>query len=89
MTAATRPPMIDKAILNSIYEGYPEQHGDSWLAVVGDYYVMTGPSGLHSLLVSATDLDRLNAHWYIFASHPINTDPGTAPASIALQGGGA
>jgi hypothetical protein len=26
-------------------------------------FVMEGPSGVHTLLVDATDLDRLNAHW--------------------------
>ena len=30
-------------------------------------FVMEGPSGVHSLLVDATDLDRLNAHWTTFA----------------------
>lgn len=35
-------------------------------------FVMEGPSGRHTLLVDATDLDRLNAHWTIFASHAAN-----------------
>lgn len=35
-------------------------------------YVMTGPSGRHSLMIAATDVDRLNAHWRVFASHPAN-----------------
>lgn len=35
-------------------------------------FVMEGPSGRHSLMVDATDLDRLNAHWTVFASDPRN-----------------
>ncbi len=35
-------------------------------------YTMEGPSGVHSLLVIATDLARLNAHWSIFATRPAN-----------------
>ena len=35
-------------------------------------FVMEGPSGVHSLLVDATDLDRLNAHWVVFAGHALN-----------------
>jgi len=35
-------------------------------------FVMKGPSGVHSLLVEATDLKRLNAHWTVFASAPEN-----------------
>jgi hypothetical protein len=35
-------------------------------------FVMRGPSGVHSLLVDATDMDRLNAHWVAFASHDAN-----------------
>ena len=31
-------------------------------------FYMRGPSGTHSLLCLATDLDRLNAHWTIFAT---------------------
>ena len=33
---------------------------------------MEGPSGVHSLLVDATDLDRLNAHWTTFATDERN-----------------
>lgn len=33
---------------------------------------MTGPSGHHSLLVVATDLNRLNAHWRVFCEHEAN-----------------
>lgn len=33
-----------------------------------DHYVMEGPSGVHTLLRAATDLERLNAHWVTFAS---------------------
>ena len=35
-------------------------------------FVMKGPSGVHSLLVESTDLNRLNAHWTVFASSPEN-----------------
>lgn len=35
-------------------------------------YVMTGPSGRHSLMIAATDLARLNAHWAGFAADPRN-----------------
>jgi hypothetical protein len=38
-------------------------------------FVMEGPSGTHSLLVDATDLPRLNAHWTTFAAHPDNQHP--------------
>lgn len=31
-------------------------------------FTMNGPSGTHSLLVIATDLDRLNGHWKVFAT---------------------
>lgn len=31
-------------------------------------FTMTGPTGNHSLFAGATDLDRLNAHWTVFAS---------------------
>ena len=35
-------------------------------------FVMEGPSGTHSLLVAATDLDRLNAHWTVFCDDERN-----------------
>ena len=35
-------------------------------------FVMEGPSGRHSLLVDATDLDRLNAHWQVFCADQRN-----------------
>ena len=35
-------------------------------------FVMEGPSGKHTLLVDATDFERLNAHWVAFASHELN-----------------
>ena len=38
-------------------------------------FVMEGPSGVHSLLYDATDLDRLNAHWIVFANDPRNDYP--------------
>lgn len=36
-------------------------------------FVMRGPSGRHSLLVDATDIDRLNAHWTVFVADARNT----------------
>ncbi len=41
-------------------------------------FIMEGPSGRHTLLRVATDLDRLNAHWTTFAAHPLNR---TAPVA--------
>lgn len=35
-------------------------------------FVMEGPSGVHTLLVVATDAARLNAHWRVFAADPRN-----------------
>lgn len=35
-------------------------------------FVMRGLTGTHTLLVTATDLERLNAHWRRFAEHPEN-----------------
>lgn len=35
-------------------------------------FVMRGPSGVHTLLIDATDAQRLNAHWQNFAAHPLN-----------------
>ncbi len=39
-------------------------------------FVMEGPSGKHTLLVEATDVVRLNAHWVNFANHTLNTIKG-------------
>lgn len=56
----------------------------SWVPLVGSLgpgagvmpkerrFVMEGPSGRHSLLVDATDLDRLDAHWRVFCSDARN-----------------
>lgn len=35
-------------------------------------FVMRGPSGVHTLLIDATDAARLNAHWQVFASDSRN-----------------
>lgn len=35
-------------------------------------FVLSGPSGRHSLLVGATDAARLNAHWQSFCAVPAN-----------------
>ena len=35
-------------------------------------FVMRGPSGVHTLMIHATDTQRLNAHWQVFASHSAN-----------------
>ncbi|PZR89765.1 MAG: hypothetical protein DI537_20390 [Stutzerimonas stutzeri] len=47
-------------------------YGRAMLQIVGDSFVMTGPSGRHVLSVSVTDLGRLNAHWRTFARNPLN-----------------
>ncbi len=41
-------------------------------------FIMEGPSGRHTLLRVATDLDRLNAHWTTFAAHPLNATAAVA-----------
>lgn len=35
-------------------------------------FTMSGPSGTHSLLVLATDCERLNAHWRVFCTDARN-----------------
>jgi hypothetical protein len=54
---------FDRARLQVINVGrvYPERK-----------FVMQGPSGVHSLLVDATDLARLNSHWVTFCADPRN-----------------
>lgn len=47
-------------------------HGKASLTVNGDRFVMSGPSGVHSLLVAATDRERLDAHWKGFCQTAIN-----------------
>lgn len=47
-------------------------HGTAELRVEGDLYTMRGPSGTHTLLIVATDLDRLNAHWAGFCADARN-----------------
>jgi hypothetical protein len=40
----------------------------SVLYASGDgYWVMSGPTGKHTLYADATDLARLNAHWLVFS----------------------
>jgi hypothetical protein len=65
----------DWALLQSGY--FSSVHcGHATLRIAGKgedaRFVMDGPSGKHSLLVSETDVDRLNAHWQGFASHHLN-----------------
>lgn len=51
-------------------------------------FVMEGPSGKHTLLVDATDLARLNAHWINFANHALNAFQAPEPvARIKLTKG--
>lgn len=51
-------------------------------------FVMRGPSGVHTLLIDATDAARLNAHWQNFAAHALNhADMSEAPARIKLSAG--
>lgn len=38
----------------------------------GTRFLMTGPSGEHSIEIEASDLDRVNAHWTTFATHSAN-----------------
>ena len=42
------------------------------LEVFSGLFLMTGPSGRHSIAVSESDLDRLNGHWTEFATHSQN-----------------
>lgn len=35
-------------------------------------FILNGPTGTHTLLVSATDSDRLNAHWQGFCEKTAN-----------------
>ena len=51
---------------------FAEWHSDKATGATEGRFVMTGPSGRHSLLISATDTNRLNAHWQVFASHEQN-----------------
>lgn len=46
--------------------------GRAMLRAVDDRFVMTGPSGTHSLDIGCTDAFRLNAHWQVFATDPRN-----------------
>lgn len=38
----------------------------------GEYFVMEGKSGTHTLLIASTDRARLNAHWQGFTADPRN-----------------
>jgi hypothetical protein len=61
----TKITFLDQAALEA--RGARIHQGRATLQVkrIGDErrFVMEGPSGVHTLLVDATDLDRLNAHW--------------------------
>lgn len=48
-------------------------------------FVMEGPSGVHTLLVDATDQDRLNAHWSVFATDARNAYQAPATARAAQR----
>ena len=41
----------------------------------GNEFVMAGPSGKHAIAVDATDIDRLNKHWTVFATSDANAYP--------------
>lgn len=53
-----------------IYQG----HAALECAKIGEErkFIMRGQTGTHTLLCDATDLDRLNAHWVVFAGHDMN-----------------
>lgn len=38
----------------------------------GARFLMTGPSGEHSIEIAESDLERTNAHWVQFAMAPAN-----------------
>ncbi len=38
----------------------------------GGMFIMTGPSGIHTLHGDTTDLERLNAHWVGFCADTRN-----------------
>lgn len=38
----------------------------------GGRFLMTGPSGEHSIEIAESDLERTNAHWTTFATHSAN-----------------
>lgn len=38
----------------------------------GTRFLMTGPSGEHSIDINESDLERTNAHWVQFATSPAN-----------------
>jgi hypothetical protein len=63
--------LTDEASL--IARGSIIYHGRARIRVKQGQFVMDGPSGSHALKIDATDLERLNAHWRVFASHPANT----------------
>jgi len=56
----------------SLKRGGSMMYRGAKLERMGEYFVMTGKSGTHSLLVAATDRERLSAHWVHFANHPAN-----------------
>jgi hypothetical protein len=43
-------------------------HGAASLRYEADHFVMRGPRGEHRLLAAATDHERLQAHWAVFAT---------------------
>jgi hypothetical protein len=70
----------DRAAL--IKSGIAIEHGKAtlhaeWLAdrhtgATEGRFVMQGPSGRHSLMIAATDTERLAAHWRVFCEHEAN-----------------
>ena len=53
--------------------GVTVRHGKASLICTESRWVMTGPSGRHSIS-ACSDLERVNAHWRIFASHDLNQE---------------
>lgn len=41
----------------------------------GNRFLMTGPTGEHSIDIDSSSLDRVNAHWVSFVSDPRNQYP--------------
>jgi len=51
---------------------YAEWHADLSTGATEGRFVMEGPSGRHTLLIEATDTERLAAHWRVFCEHEAN-----------------
>ena len=71
--ALKKAPAVSKGDFDTLIKsGHFIRWANASLTVSGDRFVMTGPSGTHSLAVGYTDRTRLNAHWKTFALHGAN-----------------